>query len=204
MLKCRWIAVCVVVCCFKCVVGQGLDADILSRINPQNPGSRYWQQTSNSVYWAGATLPAGTLIYGLVSGDERVKHASFDLLISIGTNVLVTDVLKKTFNRTRPMDKYPHMIFSSPSSDMSLPSGHTSLAFATATTLSLQCKKWYVTVPAYAWAGSVAYSRMYLGKHYPTDIVGGALVGIGSGYASHWLNKKLFKRYYRTRTYYED
>lgn len=201
MLKGRWIWVCVMVCCCKCVVGQGFDANLLNSINPQNPGSRYWQQTSNSVYWAGYSLPAGALIYGLVSGNQNVKHASYDLLISIGTNVLITDVLKRSFNRTRPMDAHPGMIFSTPSGDMSLPSGHTSLAFATATTLSLQCKKWYVTVPAYAWAGSVAYSRLYLGKHYPTDVVGGALVGIGSGYASHWLNRKLFKRYYRNRMY---
>ncbi|RYD90466.1 MAG: phosphatase PAP2 family protein, partial [Sphingobacteriales bacterium] len=59
----------------------------------------------------------------------------------------------------------------------------------------------YVTVPAYAWAGSVAYSRMYLGKHYPSDIVAGAIVGVGTGYATHWLNKKLFKRYYNKPIY---
>ena len=75
----------------------------------------------------------------------------------------------------------------------SFPSGHTSLAFSTAASLSIQFNKWYVTLPAYLWAGSVAYSRMYLGVHYPTDVLGGAAVGIGSAYLAHWLNQKFFK-----------
>ncbi|RYZ91705.1 MAG: phosphatase PAP2 family protein [Sphingobacteriaceae bacterium] len=204
LVKCKgMIMVAVVLCCCKVVCAQSIDVKILSSINPDNPNSRFWHQTSNSAYWAGAALPAGTLIYGLINDDENAKHMSYDLFISLGANVLLTDVLKKSFNRTRPMDKYPGMIFSSPSNDMSLPSGHTSLAFATATTLSLQFKKWYVIVPAYAWAGSVAYSRMYLGKHYPSDIIGGAIVGVGSGFASHWLNRKLFKRYYYKNRLYE-
>jgi len=58
--------------------------------------------------------------------------------------------------------------------------------------LALDYKKWYIVVPAYLWAGSVAYSRMYLGKHYTSDVTGGMIIGIGSGYLSHWLTKKLF------------
>jgi undecaprenyl-diphosphatase len=58
--------------------------------------------------------------------------------------------------------------------------------------MSIQYKKWYVVVPAFAWAGSVGYSRLYLGEHYPTDVFAGAAIGIGSAYLSEWLNKKLF------------
>lgn len=202
LVKYRWmVMIAVALGCCRPVFAQNIDVDILNSINPENPNSQYWRQTSNSVYWVGAALPAGTLIYGLISGDEKAKHTSYDLFISLGANILITDVFKKTFNRTRPAEEYPGIIFSSPSNGMSFPSGHTSLAFATATTLSLQFKKWYIVVPAYAWAGSVAYSRMYLGKHYPSDIVGGALVGVGSGFASHWLNRKLFKQYYQHRLY---
>jgi membrane-associated phospholipid phosphatase len=37
---------------------------------------------------------------------------------------------------------------------------------------------------------------MYLGKHYPSDVLGGAASGIGSAYLSTWLNHKFFKTYY--------
>ncbi|GAC1535551.1 MAG: hypothetical protein NVS3B15_16210 [Sediminibacterium sp.] len=69
-----------------------------------------------------------------------------------------------------------------------------SAAFATAASVSLQYKKWYVTVPMYAWGAGVAYSRMYLGQHYPSDVVVGAAVGIGSAYLADWINRKYFTR----------
>lgn len=204
MLKWRLIIlfITVSVCGGGSVCAQGFDARWLSRINPDDPASRYWKQTSNTVYYTAAALPAGTLLYGLITDDDKIKHNGIELFISLGANALMTDVFKRSFNRMRPSNKYPDMIFpdSSPAG-YSFPSGHTSLAFATATTLSLQYKKWYVAVPVYAWATSVSYSRMYLGKHYPSDVFAGAIVGVGSGLATHWLNKKLFKSYYKKPIY---
>lgn len=69
-----------------------------------------------------------------------------------------------------------------------MPSGHTSLAFATATSLTLKYPKWYVAAPSYFWACSVGYSRMNLGVHYPSDIVAGALLGAGSAYLTYLVN----------------
>ena len=67
------------------------------------------------------------------------------------------------------------------------------MAFATATSLSLTYPKWYIIVPAYSWAGAVGYSRMHLGVHYPSDVFIGALVGAGSAWLTHAMNKKLLK-----------
>jgi undecaprenyl-diphosphatase len=57
--------------------------------------------------------------------------------------------------------------------------------------LSLAWPKWYIIVPTYTWAGTVAYSRMDLGVHYPSDVLIGALVGAGSAWLCHEVNKKL-------------
>ncbi|WP_295718704.1 phosphatase PAP2 family protein [Mucilaginibacter sp.] len=185
-------------------LAQNPDINILKSINPRYPTSLYWRNTSNSAYYGAGAASFGTLIYGLVSNNETAKRNGIETIINLGASVLVTDLLKVTVNRTRPADRYPNDVFvNSPTHNQSFPSGHTSLAFATAATLSIQYHKWYVTVPAYLWASSVGYSRMYLGKHYPTDVLAGAAVGIGTSYAGHWLNQKLFKKHNPTVTDHE-
>jgi membrane-associated phospholipid phosphatase len=173
---------------------QNLDLDILKGINPMYPNSRYWTQTSASAFWVPGIVLFSSLGYGIFSGDSRFERNGVELLISITVGQLITEAMKVTVNRERPAERYPTEVFeTSQAHGKSFPSGHTSLAFATATTLALDYKKWWITVPAYIWAGSVAYSRMYLGKHYPSDVLGGIVVGVGSGYLSHWLTRKLFK-----------
>jgi len=76
-----------------------------------------------------------------------------------------------------------------PASSRSFPSGHTSAAFSLATTLSIQHPKWYIIIPSYTFASLVGYSRIYLGAHYPSDVIAGALVGTGAA----WLNHQLIK-----------
>ena len=176
-------------------LAQNLDVDILRGINPMYPDSEYWIQTSASAYWVPATLVIGSFLgHRYLGGHKQARENGCELLISIGISQLISEALKITINRERPADKYPNEIFvSSPTHGGSFPSGHTSLAFATATTMALEYRKWYIVLPAYLWAGSVAYSRMYLGVHYPSDVLGGIIIGIGSGYLSHWLTKKEFK-----------
>ena len=174
---------------------QNIDIDILKSINPTNPNSQYWIQTSSSAYWVPFAYSVGTLGYGIIKKDKQAKIKACEAFISVGTAIIVTEVLKPIINRKRPVDSYPGEVFTiSPAHSGSFPSGHTSLAFSTATTIALQYKKWYIVVPAYLWAGSVGYSRMYLGKHYPSDVLAGAAVGIGSAFLSHWLTKKIFKQ----------
>jgi membrane-associated phospholipid phosphatase len=182
---------------FLCSHGsaQNPDVDLLKAINPRYPTSQYWVQTSASAYWVPAAVFIGSLGYGFIENDKQILHNAYELVINIVISQAVTEALKITIDRERPADKYPTEIFvNGPVHGESFPSGHTSLAFATATTVALDYKKWYIVVPAYLWAGSVAYSRMYLGKHYPSDVLGGIIIGIGSGYLSHWLTHKLFTK----------
>ena len=85
----------------------------------------------------------------------------------------------------------PDIIKKSKAGSPSFPSGHTSGAFASATSVSLAYPKWYIIAPSFAWAGSVAYSRMHLGVHYPSDVLAGAIIGSGSAYISFKINQKL-------------
>jgi membrane-associated phospholipid phosphatase len=179
---------------------QNIDVDILKGINPRYPTSQYWIQTSSSAYWVPGTFTVGSLAYGFIANDYKEKMRGCQSLISVGTAIVFTEILKPIVHRTRPGDAYPNEIFpNSPTHGSSFPSGHTTLAFATATTIALEYKKWYITVPAYLWAGSVGYSRMYLGKHYPTDVLAGAAIGIGGAYLGHWLTKKIFRNNYQLK-----
>jgi membrane-associated phospholipid phosphatase len=174
---------------------QNLDLNILKGINPQNPGSTYWSVTSSSVYWLPLSISAAEFAYGAVNHDSKAKANAFQLLLNIGVSTAVSEALKYSFNRARPAESYPGIIHAK--SDIygkSFPSGHATVAFATATTLALQYRKWYVIVPAFIWAGTVSYSRMYEGYHYPSDVLAGAITGTGSSLLMFWLNKKLFKK----------
>ena len=174
---------------------QNWDINLLNNINPDNPSSGYWQKTSASTYAVSVGVPATQLIVGFIKKDKKLQNQGWEIVGGLAINTIVTQGLKYTINRERPYDKYPLLIHPYQiENDKSFPSGHTSTAFSLATSLSIQYKKWYVVVPAYAWASSVGYSRLYLGEHYPTDVLAGAAIGAGSAWLSHYLNKKYFSK----------
>lgn len=179
--------------CFASL-SQNWEIDLLSSINPAQPTSGFQQNISKSVYPLAIATPLSVLAVGIFNKDKKLQKQSYHIIGSLLINTAITQGMKYSINRSRPYEDYPTLIHPyTIEKDASFPSGHTSTAFAMATSLSIQYKKWYVVVPAFAWAGSVAYSRMYLGEHYPTDVFAGAVIGIGSAYLSEWLTKKLIR-----------
>lgn len=172
---------------------QNIDIDILKSINPSRPNSDFWKATGHSAYFLPVGLAAGEIGYGIISKNKALRQKGYELVFSMGMAAIITQSLKYTIDRTRPADKYPNEVFvNKPVHGRSFPSGHTTIAFATATTVTLQYKKWYIAVPAYLWAGAAGYSRLYAGEHYPSDVLAGAAVGIGSAYLAHWISGKIF------------
>jgi membrane-associated phospholipid phosphatase len=173
---------------------QNLDIDILRALNgPYEHDLSFWMDVTKSAYLIPSAYVATNITLGFVNHDKKKKRYALETAIGLATSTLLTHGLKFIVNRPRPAETYPDIIRTySKSNDQSFPSGHTSLAFAAATTMYYQWDhKWYVVVPAGIWASSVGYSRMRLGKHYPSDVLVGAVVGIGSGVLSHWLVNKI-------------
>jgi membrane-associated phospholipid phosphatase len=198
MQKTGWHIILTVLLAFSCslVSAQNWDVNLLDKINPQHPDSKYWQYTSNSIYYAPASVSFGQLFYGIGQGSSLTRKRSYETFMSIGLAAVVGEILKYTVKEKRPSDRYPGKIFvNSSTTDPSFPSGHTFVAFATATSLALEYKKWYVTGPAFLWAGSVGFSRMYLGKHYPSDVFAGLALGVLSGVISHKFSVNVLKSY---------
>ena len=172
---------------------QNLDIRILRSINSSDklPSDRFFQFISNSDAWLVVGIPVAAGTVGLIKKDDRLFRNACVTLAAVAINSCVTEVLKYSINRDRPFKTYPDITKKSAGGSPSFPSGHTSGAFALATSLSLSCPKWYIIVPSYAWAGTVGFSRMDLGVHYPSDVLAGAIIGTGSAWLTYYINKKL-------------
>ena len=95
--------------------------------------------------------------------------------------ILCNGILKNLFARERPceVNKSIPLLIARPK-DYSFPSGHTAVSFTAVTALYLIRQK-TLWKAAFLLACLIAFSRMYLYVHYPTDIIGGIVTGIASG-----------------------
>jgi membrane-associated phospholipid phosphatase len=170
------------------------EINTLRRINPDNPNSAAWTNLSSTSKYISVGVPVGYIVAGLIHDNKELKQKAAYTAATILFNTATTTLLKNVVKRDRPYNTYTGIFPDKLETDYAFPSGHTSSAFATATSLALTTKKWYVTVPALAWSAGVGYSRIYLGQHYPSDVIMGALVGSGSAFICHWASKQLLKR----------
>ncbi len=139
-------------------------------------------------------VPAGLFITGLLEKDKTLKENALFITESILVSSLSTWTLKKIVRRERPAVNDPSFVAVTDDHDFSFPSGHTSLAFSMATSLSIKYRKWYIVVPAFLYAGFNGYSRLYLGVHYPTDVLAGAITGSSSAWLTFKLNQWLHRK----------
>lgn len=134
-------------------------------------------------------IPIGWLAYGILDKNTRATQSGMIWTAAQLVNGALTYSLKVAVNRPRPAAADPTLIALEDVRIHSFPSGHTSSAFALATSISLDHPKWYVITPAYLYATLVGYSRCYLGVHYPSDVIAGALLGTGSAWLSDWADR---------------
>lgn len=180
---------------------QNIDIELLRLINSPEvlPSDNFWRFVSNSEIYVGLGIPAGIGTTGLIKKDKELIRSACVILAAEAITSGISTVLKYSVNRERPYITYPDITKKSSAGSPSFPSGHTSNAFATATSLSLEFPKWYIIVPSYSWAGCVGYSRMHLGVHYPSDVLAGALIGSGCAWITFKVNQKLNSKAKRSR-----
>jgi undecaprenyl-diphosphatase len=96
------------------------------------------------------------------------------VLLAVGAADLLTALIKEVVPRHRPVE-HQH---GPAERTHSFPSGHTATAFAGATVLSAFAPRYRLAF--YALACLIAFSRLYNGVHYPTDVLAGAVLGVAT------------------------
>jgi membrane-associated phospholipid phosphatase len=122
-------------------------------------------------------VPVGLFLGGVATGNLKMRQNALYVASSTAVSAGLTFLTKKLSKRQRPYVKNINIVPVYFAKGSSFPSGHTSATISTAMALSRAYPKWYVIGPSFLWAGSVGYSRMYLGVHYPSDVAVGALIG---------------------------
>ncbi len=124
----------------------------------------------------------------------KTRKYGMILLISLSVDIILCNgLLKHLFARVRPCDINPsiHLLIARPM-DYSFPSGHTAISFTAVAALYF-LKLGKIWKPALILASFIAFSRLYLYVHYPTDILGGIFIGIVSGSIGYILGSKWFE-----------
>lgn len=125
---------------------------------------------------------------------QRTRDLSYQLAMAlIMCSIFGEWLMKLTIRRKRPFtyDDNVKIVIRKPR-DFSHPSGHTSSCFAAATVFLFV--DWRIALACYVFAAAIAFSRVYLFVHYPTDVIAGALWGVAFGVIAVGLYWWLYER----------
>ena len=123
---------------------------------------------------------------------KKTRKAGVAMGIAMACGYLIGNMgMKNLFARTRPYDVVEVDLLVAKLHDFSFPSGHTLVSFEAATALWFYHRKWGVA--AFVLAALIGLSRLYLFVHYPTDVLVGAVLGIGIGLAACVLTDRLWR-----------
>ena len=118
------------------------------------------------------------IIAALLISNKKYRKIGFMALAALILSAILGDeILKHLFKRTRPLETIPvvNLLIARPLS-YSFPSGHTMSSFAVAGVLAKYFKNY--AIEFISLASLIAFSRMYLYVHYPSDVLGGAVLGL--------------------------
>ena len=142
---------------------------------------------NGGMIWIAATLllliPKKTRKVGIMSGAA--------LLLSLLIN---NNLIKNIVQRPRPFVTFTDLQIIIPTpSEFSFPSGHTSSSFAAAAVFYRHLPK-RLGIPSVVLAGLIGFSRLYVGVHYPTDVIAGVVMGILLSYLAEFIINLFLKK----------
>ena len=131
------------------------------------------------------------IIYGKYKKNQNTFLCGISMLMAIVTGFITGNlILKPLIARPRPFDGLDIKLLITSPKDFSFPSGHTLSSFAAGVSILLRNKK--LGIVAIILASLIAFSRMYLYVHFPSDILAGILLGTASAYFSKYITNKVY------------
>lgn len=141
-----------------------------------------------------------------VFGKKTGRRLALIGLGALAVGFFASEIIKEITLRPRPFlsPEEVRPLVAAPSS-YAFPSGHTTSSFAVASGLYLGARRLVGRVPLWAWgtlalAAAISYSRLYVGVHWPTDVLAGVALGVASGWVAsrpsvgRWFCGKLLVR----------
>lgn len=187
---------------------NAIDADALLAVNGLHDAFQdafWWMVTAK---WSSVLLVLA-LLWILLRQNRR--HALL-VLAMLALAVLLADqvssgLIKHLVERLRPthdpsLESAVHVINGYRGGLYGFVSSHAANSFAVATLLSFIMRHRLVTFSLFTWALLQCYSRVYLGVHYPGDILGGIIVGVAAAWLVWRLMRWIQHRYRLPRGYY--
>ncbi|MEC7868271.1 MAG: phosphatase PAP2 family protein [Candidatus Poribacteria bacterium] len=152
---------------------EKLDQRIFDAIyDKKNSGSTRHTLMKNITYFGDPYAVIGLSLFNVTYGKEKTREMGRLMSSAFLGSSLIVYTSKRLINRRRPLDIHN-------TDTPALPSGHTANAFVIATILGNRHPQ--LRIPLYIGAGMVGFSRIYLGRHYLSDVLTGATIGTGVG-----------------------
>lgn len=162
---------------------QQLDVDVRGAVQSfrhAHPGGDRPMQLATDI--GRPVIVAGVLIVAAIAEGNLGAGSVRVALVAIAATNLVVEGLKRITYRARPDGEHRR-------SNASFPSGHASTACALAYALARRWRRW--AVPLWAFAAWVSFSRIWLNRHWASDVLVGAAIGILCAWSAwHWLTPR--------------
>ena len=121
---------------------------------------------------------------------KRYRKTGSAMAVALLIGYLVTNlILKNLVMRVRPYDAVVGLqALIGPLADSSFPSGHATSSIAAAFVMMKDTRK-YIGIPVFTLAVLICLSRLYLGVHYPTDVLAGVMIGLFAAFCAKYIVK---------------
>lgn len=163
------------------LIKGGYDIKILSVINHNRlrPLDKVFIFITDTAYIVAILIPTIILVTAWITKRHYLKRIAYQVYCSLFASSIVTTILKYLIHRDRPFINHHFIEKLSTGGSPSFPSGHTADAFTVGCTIIILAdnRMGYI-IPVWLWALAVAYSRLALGVHYPSDVVGSIFIGV--------------------------